>query len=239
MANGEVLAFIDADCMATREWLRCGVASLCEESCVTGATVDVPEDGGWIEKAWFAQEPKGRRKATHINSGNLIVFRDMFRQLGGFNESLITGEDYELCQRAWRVTNVISDDRIRVLHHGNPKTLRQFLRRESWHGLGAFATIRQNWMDKPLFGSMAFMLLTVGQAAGVVRVYLDHKPNMLMAASMGIVALLLATIYYRLGSFINVRLVVKLGVLYYLYYLGRSIALIRLLTGLHGRRRTR
>src|SRR3569832_472641 len=134
--NGEIYAFIDADCLADAQWIRNAVSFLEGQGCITGSKCQVPLNSGWVEKTWFSQRENEVTEVPYINSGNLIVPANIFKSINGFNESLVTGEDYEFCLRAKRITKVISNDNIRVIHLGNPKTLRQFLKREMWHGLG-------------------------------------------------------------------------------------------------------
>src|SRR3972149_7646202 len=131
-ANGGIYAFIDADCNADKDWLINAVVKLNKEHCVTGSKYAVPDHGTWIEKAWFSQTLQGRHKVLYINSGNLFVPTNIFKIVGGFDESLQTGEDYEFCQRAGKITKIISDSSIKVTHLGNPKTVMSFLTREIW-----------------------------------------------------------------------------------------------------------
>jgi glycosyltransferase involved in cell wall biosynthesis len=236
---GEVLAFLDADCLPASDWLQSALASLKIENCVTGATYEVPANGIWIETAWFSQEPNGRRPVTHINSGNLIVSRDLFVAIGGFNEELISGEDYEFCQRAWEVTRVIADDSIRTIHLGNPKTLKKFMKREIWHGLGALGSLKRDWKDKPFFGTLAFLVSCILQVIGVIAWSTPFGARFFFTGCLCMILVIFATIFYRLRSFADIVLVSRLAILYFLYYLSRSIALVLLAWGQKNYRRSR
>jgi len=238
-SRGEILAFLDADCLPASDWLQSALASLKTEYCVTGATYEVPENGKWIEKAWFSQEPKGRRPVTHINSGNLILSRDLFFAIGGFNEELISGEDYEFCQRAWEVTRVIADHNIRTIHLGNPKTLRKFMKREIWHGLGALGSLKRDWKDKPFFGTLVFLVSCILQVIGVIAWSTPFGARLFFTGSACMILVISATIFYRLRSFADIVLVSRLAVLYFFYYLSRSIALVLLACGQKNYRRSR
>lgn len=239
-AKGEILAFLDADCAATPAWLRSAADALATEPCVTGDSYDIPANAHWIERAWFSQEHRGRRCTTLIPSGNLFVTREEFLRLGGFNENLQAGEDAEFCLRASQSLPIIADDRIRVIHHGNPKTLRQFLARESWHGMGALGSIRLSWKDKPLSGTVLFSLLTAAQIVALLFwVAGAGGGRTLIAASLGIAVLLAATVVYRLRATRNWRNFPALALLYYMYYLGRTYSLGLLLTRRENSHRTK
>lgn len=229
-ASGEVLAFIDSDCEAADpHWLRHGVESLNTEPCITGNTYAVPEPAHWIEQAWFAAEPDGRRRTTHINAGNLFVRAELYNALGGFDATLASGEDYEFAQRASHRVRVIADDRIRVIHHGNPKSLQRFLQREIWHGLGALASVKHDWLDLPFWGSLTFMVASIGQLVGLLAGFLGFGWHLLAMASGTLALLLLATVEYRMRFGFRFFIRLQLLGLYYLFYLGRSVALVRMM----------
>lgn len=238
-ARGQVLAFIDADCIADAGWLAAAEASLAAGSCVTGDSYDIPSDPHWIERAWFAQEHRGRRATHLIPAGNMIVPRELFLRLGGFNEQLLTGEDAEFCQRAAQIAPVIADDTLRVVHLGNPKTLKKFITREMWHGMGALGSLRLNWNDKPLFGTVAFLVLTLTQIAGLGLAIVGRGSSLFWFGTVGVGLLLAATVAYRLRAIRDWRAVPSLLLLYNVYYFGRSIALLMLLGGRDFRRRAK
>jgi glycosyltransferase involved in cell wall biosynthesis len=229
-AKGEVYAFIDADCIADEQWLQAGVKALTREPCVVGSVCDVPSDATWIEKAWFAQKIRGTHEATHINSANMIVRSELFNKLGGFNNKLIAGEDYEFCMRAKREAKIISDDKIKVVHLKNPSSISQFLKREIWHGLGAFESLKSNSLDKAFIGTLLFIFLTSQQLAGLALWTWNGWNKLFVYSSIGIGILLLGTLFYRLKYISGFVQGVNLLILYYLFYLGRSISLLYLIT---------
>lgn len=225
-----VLAFLDADCIPAPDWLEQGVASLLREPCITGATYRVPEGAGWLESAWFAQEAPGRRRVTHINAGNLFVRREDFVSVGGFDVTLVTGEDYEFAQRASRLRPIIADDAIAVVHLGNPKTIRGFVGREVWHGLGALSSVRHDWRDKPFWATIVFAFgLLALVAGGLLIPWIGPWPA--GVGALAVVAVIALTLMFRLARGTPPRLAVPLAALYVLYYWGRSVALVRVAAG--------
>ena len=101
-ARGDVLAFLDADCVPRPHWLREGVRALQQAPGVVGYPYDAPDDASWVERAWFAQRQPGRREVAGLSGGNMLVPRELFQRIGGFDEALRTGEDAEFCTRARR-----------------------------------------------------------------------------------------------------------------------------------------
>jgi len=71
IAKGEIYAFIDADCVADKDWLKNAAEYLTKETCMIGSLYSIPTNAKWIEKAWFSRKPKGRCEVTFFNSGNM------------------------------------------------------------------------------------------------------------------------------------------------------------------------
>lgn len=229
-AAGEVLAFLDADCVPASDWLSSAVKSLGQEPCVTGAQYMVPQDAWWGERIWFAQPKQGRSVALHINAGNLIVRRDLFQNLGGFDVNMASGEDAEFCLRASAEVRVITDSSIRVVHYGNPKNLKGILLREIWHGMGALEIGKRYKLDRSLLGTILFGVLSIGGAVAVgLSPWWGWYP--LAGIAVALSGLLVATTLYKTRGRWPASDFFRLAVLYVIYYLGRSIALGMLLTG--------
>jgi glycosyltransferase involved in cell wall biosynthesis len=230
-AGGSILAFLDADCIPVETWLEEGLRSAAQVRSVTGYEYEIPKEAGWIADAWFCVRDPGRAEVTHINSGNLVLPQDLFDEIGGFDEALATGEDTEFCARARKSAPVISDSRIVVYHYGVPRTLKQFFRREVWLGLGAFGTFKQNWRDKPLLATLAFALGTGIQIVGLIALISNASGTLLSAGTGLIVGVLAASIFYRRRYVRGVRHILQLVVLYYLFYLGRTVSFFHILRG--------
>lgn len=230
-AQGSILAFIDADCIADKNWLLNACATLRAEKCITGSKVKTPDQASWIEKIWFYQKQTGKSSTSYINSGNLIVPKSIFDEIGGFNETLTTGEDYEFCLRVRKKAKIISDNNVSVIHLGNPKTLIDFLKREIWHGLGAFGSFKINRYDKPLIGTILFASLTLLQIFGLVLFLLKWNASLFLFSIAGMLFLITLTAFYRITVSKKIFHIIGLIILYYFYYLGRSISLLYIISG--------
>lgn len=224
-ARGEYFAFLDADCIPAPDWISSAVNVLKDKRAVTGAKCLTPSPPHWIEEIWFRQPAQTKTQVRYINSANMFLPKELFTELRGFNETIQTGEDSELCERARAVAQIISDPRIRVTHYGNPKTLFQFLKREIWHGLGALGSFRTNWFDKPFLATVTFLILTALQLSGALSWLSVGAYNLFLTASLFLILLFAAILWSRRGLIQSFADVAKLSLLYYLYFLGRSIAL--------------
>jgi len=143
-ANGTILVFLDSDISLDREWERQLVVTTADQTLgdeyITGSWVRVPADASFLERLWF--RPLEDLPHSHVNSAHMIIPRQFYLRLGGFSEDLVSGEDSDLCFRAERAGGVVAERRSLVAyHHGYPKTVRDFFRREIWHGLGDFTSL--------------------------------------------------------------------------------------------------
>jgi len=224
-AKGEIYAFIDGDCVADADWVRIAVLSIIEEECVTGAYCLISPEPTWVEKTWGLRIPQGRREVPHLGAANLIVPAGIFVKVGGFDVNLKTGEDYEFCIRVKKVTKVILDDRIKVTHYGNPKTIMEFMKREIWHGLGAFGSVKLQVIDKPLIGTILFIILTLFQIASLARMMDSAGRIIFLNATIGIIFLLTVTVYHKKNQIKSIEQFIMLITLFYFYYLSMSISI--------------
>ena len=224
-AKGEIYAFIDGDCVADADWLSIAVKSINAEECVTGAYCQISPEPTWVEKTWGLRIPQGRREVPHLGAANLIVPAGIFNKVGGFDNNLKTGEDYEFCIRVKKFTKVILDDRIKVTHYGNPKTIKEFMKREIWHGLGAFGSVKLQVLDKPLIGTIFFVIFTLIQVASLTRIVDNTGRIWFLTSTIGIISLLVVTVYHKNRQLNSAGEFIKLVALFYFYYLSRSISI--------------
>jgi glycosyltransferase involved in cell wall biosynthesis len=133
-AIGKVFVFLDADVMLTPAWAeefdRVHKVLIAGSRVVTGSRCGISTNPSWIEKHWFLAMTQ--EIATYINSGHLIIQASAFKEIGGFNDNLITGEDWEFSMRAKQKNfSVLNNPKLEVIHEGYPKSLRSFILRES------------------------------------------------------------------------------------------------------------
>src|SRR5690606_8672003 len=79
--------------------------------------------------------------------------------LGGFNEQLKTGEDFDFCARAkFKGVECEMDSGFRAIHLGYPGSIPKFFRRELWHGEGDFKNLNTFLNSKIAMISIVYLL---------------------------------------------------------------------------------
>lgn len=225
-SGGEVLAFIDGDTVLRPEWgdgLAAALREFAEDPrAIAGTTPGISDPPSWIERLWF--DPAKRTSVNYLPGANMVIPRAFFLSLGGFEGRLETGEDYDLCRRVkLGGGRVVRESGLAVEHRGWPRTLRQFVRREAWHGSGDFATLRDLRASRVAMATVLFVFLHLVAVATAAVL-----PAVAVLAALGVAGLCFATALskYRRSP---AGEILQLGVLYYAYFAGRSIALFRAL----------
>jgi len=144
-AKGDIIAFIDSDCVAHPLWLKELVPAFIDES--NGAV------GGKVD-SWFDKKAvdryekgssslnKGNRSRSSKEEGNffylptcnLLVKKELFIKLGGFHIDMTVGEDVDFC---WRLKDGGYDIEYRpagVVFHKHRNKIWAFFKRRFQYG---------------------------------------------------------------------------------------------------------
>ncbi|MFI5362177.1 MAG: glycosyltransferase [Elusimicrobiota bacterium] len=180
--RGEILAFLDADCLAPASWLKTATALLSAEGVgILGAHYRVPEDSSWVGRAWFGGEELARQGSiAWVPAGDMFVARSTFARIGGFDESIATNEDCELCERARAAgLRVVGDAAVAVVHLGTPQTLADFYKKIRWHatdGLSVFLrSLPRITNPRPLLLAVYTLICVGGFLAGAAAAAVSGK----------------------------------------------------------------
>jgi mycofactocin system glycosyltransferase len=145
MATGEILAFIDSDCTASKEWLGdlipafnnpaiAAVGGQVDGMC-TESTVDRYESiMSSLSLGSRERTGSGGNDTFYLPSCNLLVRRSAFRSAGGFKDEMHVGEDVDLTWRlrdqGWTISYLPAGN---VLHE-HRSSLRSFMSRRFDYG---------------------------------------------------------------------------------------------------------
>lgn len=224
----EILVFLDADVLLTPEWkcewLKELPSLLHKKRQLTGASYDVSQQPGWIERNWFAL--LALRTPTSINGGNLITSRELFDLIGGFDPHLETGEDVDFCARAQRAgAALVINPGFRTHHEGNPKTIAAFVKRERWHGTGDLVNLRCAMTSKVILATCTFAGLHALMLGSAAYALLHGGHFSAPLASLGGIVALCLIGAQRLGGRGGLSARPQTIMIAYFYYFGRMLSI--------------
>jgi hypothetical protein len=117
-ADGEILAFIDADTVASNSWID-AVENALEPNGIVGVTgPTLPYDGRLLDtityKAWtlYLQRMLLSARMPHVIGFNCAYRRNAFFQVGGFDEKCVMSEDIRLALKMRQFGKIIFDPRM-------------------------------------------------------------------------------------------------------------------------------
>jgi len=242
LARGEFLAFLDADCVAPKHWLRQTADLLrADGSRIVGAQYRIPPNSSWVAKAWYGD--LWRMKAgpvSYVPGGDLAIRRELFLNLGGFDETIVTSEDTEFCERAAASsTAILAVPSLSVVHLGTPQTLAGFYRKQSWHGVNVHRLfLRDIWHSKSRKAMFFAVYMLAAMAAAAAAVFAGAVTRSIPEALAGAVVLglgplalaMLASAQRKTWNYL-----LPLTVLYAAYGVARAMCLL----GVGGARKAR
>lgn len=230
-ARGEFLSFLDADCSIGPYYFEEALGVLrSSKVAATGCDYEVPPEPHWIEATWHSLHHVSHdRQVGWINAGNFVITREAFEDVGGFREDLRTGEDAEIGQRLTNAGYTIHSARaVSATHLGNPKSIREFYRRNVWHGLGMFGTVNWHQLDKPTTMMFTHLLATIVGLIVLVGAHFSLPVRILVAFSLQLPVPII-TVAYRVRQTGRATHLGEGFVLYLLYYWARLHAFALLL----------
>lgn len=152
----EHLAFVDADCEVAPGWADAALDALRDADLVGSRTL-APAGAGWVASRWAAIERRTAGADALLWSQHLVTTPDLWERLGGFDETLVTGEDADLSLRTRRLGGRVAlVEEMTTVHHGFPPSLRRFVRREVWH------TSAPGWFPRMSGRSRLVVVATAG-----------------------------------------------------------------------------
>jgi hypothetical protein len=153
----------------------------------------------------------------------MILRRQFFQQLNGFDETLNTGEDYDISQRARAAgAKIVLDDALKAEHWGFPRTLGAFIRREMWHGASDFRSVRSILASRVALMTVGFVTLHIALIIGAVL----GSALVVLPAALGIAGLCVLSAL-RKYSGQSAHVIVIDSMLFYTYYIGRAASAFR------------
>lgn len=170
-ASGELLAYVDADVELLPGWFETVARHFAAGSrAVVGGPPRLPDDASWVARAyamhWGAPADDAPDQVSDdvrmLSTQSLVMGREVFSEVGGFREDLGVDEDTYFVLRARELgARIVCDTGLRYLHHGEPRTLKDFFRRfawganyEEWFGSIRRGELAQVWRPQYIYGAV-------------------------------------------------------------------------------------
>ncbi|MBW8191616.1 glycosyltransferase [Neiella marina] len=143
-AQGQYLAFLDADVKLSANWLEVMLTTLRRPNTVLAAAHQVnSSEAPSLERIRTALSNAVLDCAvTFLPGRNLCLSRHDFERIGGFPEHLITCEDYYFTERASRLGELYYTSEACYVHLGEDKEYTKMFRKEIWRGQSNLASIK-------------------------------------------------------------------------------------------------
>jgi glycosyltransferase involved in cell wall biosynthesis len=151
VASGESVAFTDVDCRPDENWIERGLARLSSAPRVAGRVQ--LELSGSPSTAELVDAERFLRQRRYVQEGfgataNLFVRRRVFDAVGGFDELLRSGGDYEFGQRCTLAgISIQYADDVVVIHPARG-SLRELLSKGERVGFGTGQLIRRRGISR-------------------------------------------------------------------------------------------
>lgn len=138
-AGGEVVAFTDADCVVDPDWLRHLVVPLQDPRVgIAGGTILARPPANGVER--FGETIHDHRRAIEdLRPPYAITMswasrRQVLRELGGFDERFVRGQDVDLSYRATQSGYALVFVPDSIVYHSNEESLSGLFREGFVHG---------------------------------------------------------------------------------------------------------
>jgi glycosyltransferase involved in cell wall biosynthesis len=142
-ANGEYVYRVDSDVILDRNLVAQAVQACIDQGCDAVSVFWSPDPsiGFW---ARVRKLEKDCYKHDIAHSGARFFKREVIDAIGGFNEALIAGEDYDLINRLLRRNYGVCSIEAEEMHIGEPTCIADIARKQFYYGRSLKRFLVQN-----------------------------------------------------------------------------------------------
>jgi GT2 family glycosyltransferase len=136
ISKGEYLAFTDSDCIVDKDWLLNARNFLVNKRCdLLGGNIIIFKVQGGNEWVYIYEKYKAFPQSVNISKGhsvtaNLFVKREIFEHLGGFDEEMKSGGDWDFTERAVNQNYRLEYAENVIVNHPSRSSIRAFFKKE-------------------------------------------------------------------------------------------------------------
>lgn len=211
-ARGQIIAFIDADCIASRDWLENIVNALTDHYGAVGGAVlngnsasDIVGLSGYLIEFRDFIPGRPQREVMHIPTCNIAYFKTVFEEAGPFKGEYYPQEDlvynHALAERGIRI---LWEPSIRV-YHRHRSTLKDFLLHQLKIGAATVRVLLDidlpgSWIARHPLPAIALVpFLPVVKWIKTVAVFMNYQPAMILMRPHVLIPFSLGLVYWMWG----------------------------------------
>ncbi|HZH55223.1 MAG TPA: glycosyltransferase [Sphingobacteriaceae bacterium] len=228
-SSGAVTICTDADCVVASDWIETGVALLEKHPKHTfGGGLRPRENASWIEKYWILNDSGRSTQQRALMGSSIFMWRRDIEQLGGFNETLTSGEDSDLYVQALASgLEVIISPELSVAHLGSPETPGDFIARQIWHSENYIPDFMNSLKDKVFWLTLIFLGCSAGTLFSLFTS--NYFSTAILLAGSQLPALILAIKRIKRSDWRikSLNEIAKILLIDNFYLVGRSIGLLK------------
>lgn len=178
-AKGKIVAFIDSDCIAPKNWLTNLLKPFSDKSVVAVSGTYKTKNKESLIARFVGYEIEQRHERMKnletidfVGGFNCAYKKNIFLKFSGFDTTFAQSEDGELSYRVSKAGNKIRFNPSAYVYHYHPETLIKFLKQRFWHAywrvlvyrkhkdkmLGDSYTSRSIFIEKALIGITSLLL---------------------------------------------------------------------------------
>ena len=225
LSSGKILVCTDADCTFPVDWISTGVSLLIShDRSIFGGGLKGSQNQNWIERLWLLNPDGKTIQQKDLMGSSIFIKKSDFNSLGGFQSTITSGEDSSLSDKGRSLGfKVELDKQLSVYHLGTPKTLKEFICRQSWHGENYLNPISKSLKDKTFWLTLCYL----SSAIAMLIYILSPVAILFLTTTQGCAALLSMKRARRANFTPSLREIFYLIVLDNSYLIGRSIGIAR------------
>lgn len=227
-AQGDIIAFLDADCVVDRNWLTYCLEKFSDARIGVVGTRAIPDlrNPSWVEEGWFRLISGAARPdyPNWLGTSNLLVRKSVFSEAGGFDEKLETAEDVDFCRRINNRYLICLEKRIDTVHLRESKTIIDLYKREKWRGkCSLFQLVNSKEWKKEILSILAPGIFLLSLSMFIILFFI----NIIIAVIFVILLALMpiAMIVRKKALIDSKQSYIKIYLVALVYLFARSIAL--------------
>lgn len=181
-AKGEIVGYVDADSVMPAHWLKSAISHFRGEGvgCV-GSRHRLPADATYFGRA-LMQHVSGK---DWLPTRGSLYRKSALEEIGGFDEGLDTGEDWDLGVRLSKAGyQVVDDPELSFIHLSYPKTPVEYFRKKLWWSKKVVKVWAKHGFGRRQWNNIAYTLLYLGWPAAAAVSVMVYQGSPLIAACL-------------------------------------------------------